>query len=191
MSSYDFERGFWDGESSSDEADDESGVPSEAEAGELFADALLLLKLKGKISARDVCVLSYYGKLAGLKGPAADFGYKPSSPSGHFQRHLDRVLKIDAQVGDAYEFDVPKFDRLLGERVTESIPSLLAHEELSKEIQQTPGMQFKLEESLVGREWASIYTAHPVVTNAPEGGTRVANCLLRRWRTIPKNETLC
>ena len=67
MASYAFERGFWDGESSSDDADDESGVPSEAEAGELFADALLLLKLKGKISARDVCVLSYYGKLAGLK----------------------------------------------------------------------------------------------------------------------------
>ena len=37
-----FVRGFWVGESSSDDADDEPIVPSEAEAGELFADALLL-----------------------------------------------------------------------------------------------------------------------------------------------------
>ena len=168
-SHYRFEHGIWDGEETSDDEDDEDRDPSEGEGGDMFAEALLLLKMKGKISARDVCVLSYYAKHAGLTGPAVDFAYKPSSPSGHFQRHLDRVLKIDSRVSDAYEFDVPKFERLRGERTTETIPSLLASEQLAKEVEETPGIQFRLEESLACREWASVYTSHPVVTSAPEG----------------------
>ena len=71
--------------------------PTAATAGIDLADCLVFLKNKGKLSARDVCVLAYYAQHAGVTGPAVQYAFRPDAPSGHFQRHLDSVLGVSGR----------------------------------------------------------------------------------------------
>ena len=64
------------------------------EAGMEFVDLLLDLKVKGKLSAKDVCTLCWHAKHAGAQGPAQDLAFRPDAPTGHFQRHLDTCTGV-------------------------------------------------------------------------------------------------
>ena len=64
------------------EDDDDDEVPSREIAGQEAADYLVDCKLKGRLSAKDVCVISYWFTLAGAEGAASQFFLKSSSQSG-------------------------------------------------------------------------------------------------------------
>ena len=83
----------WDCESSDSECDNDDQLPSPTQASQELADYLLDLKTRGRLSARDVCVISHLAKRAGVKGATAEFAYKPSAQSGKFQAHLDTIIK--------------------------------------------------------------------------------------------------
>lgn len=138
-------------------------------AGQEFADMLFDLKVKGRLSARDVCVLSFYASLAGLVGPACDFGFRPSAPTGHFQRHLDTIVGTNTKVEGAYMLTVPAYDKYGLSRTTIDIETIPMHEALNSEVENNPDVQARLVASIAANEWTDHYTQHVVKRTAPEG----------------------
>ena len=151
-----------------DELDLNALSPLEA-SGE-FADMLLDLQYRGRLSARDVCVLSFYAARGGLRGRAADLAYNPYAQTGKFQRHLDRVLgTLRAIDDDLYSLSVPGYDRFKASRADVIIPAIPPHEVLSQEVDASPDLARQLRDQVSGNEWSQAYHAHPAVTTAPEG----------------------
>ena len=86
--------------------------PSPDEARAEFANVLIELPLKGKISAKDFCTLAYYAKFAQLVGPMRDFAYKPSAHSGHFRRQATKTLGVEADfLQESCTLSVPGLDK--------------------------------------------------------------------------------
>ena len=80
--------------SESGEEEDLREVSAE-EAGDLLVQRLLELHYTNRLSAKGVCVLSWWASKAGACGPVSDFAVLPSSQSGVFQRHLDKVAGVN------------------------------------------------------------------------------------------------
>jgi hypothetical protein len=81
----------------SDDSESDGELPADDASNELL-DFLATLKLQGELSAKDVCIIAHLGAAAGLTGPAAKLAYNPKAPSGHFNRHFKKVLKLDTEV---------------------------------------------------------------------------------------------
>ena len=139
-------------------------------ASQEFADYLIGLQTKGKISAKDVCALAFYAKLANLTGKATELALKPSSPTGHFQRHLDKCLGLLDYVDEhSYTLRLPGTDRHSESREVFDIPVVPPHEALADELGKATGAKEKLAEAIANREWGRAYMEHPVVQRAPTG----------------------
>eukprot|EP00969_Alexandrium_andersonii_P364925 15465145-Alexandrium_andersonii.AAC.1 len=81
--------------SDSEESDAEDELAEGAEAGAMFMDYVLDLYYAGRMTAKAVCVLSWWGTRAGMAGPAKDFAYRPSAQSGQFQAKMNRALGVE------------------------------------------------------------------------------------------------
>ncbi len=73
---------------------EESELTGEA-CSERFFDLLVQLKTASKLSAKDVCVISYWASKAGLCGRGADLALAPSAESSNYSRHFDRVVGVE------------------------------------------------------------------------------------------------
>ena len=133
------------------------------EAGMEFVDLLLDLKVKGKLSAKDVCTLCWHAKHAGAQGPAQDLAFRPDAPTGHFQRHLDTCTGVGRDVAGAYTLTVPGHDKYSLSRVDMTIPCLPLHETLAQEVQQDTSLAKACRSQLDGHEWSANYMDHPLV----------------------------
>ena len=67
--------------------------PISAEStGVALADLLMERKARGRLSAKDVCLLSCVGKHAGPTDPATEWAFHPDAAlTGHCQRHMDKA----------------------------------------------------------------------------------------------------
>ena len=166
---YAFEEAFVAEVGADASSDSDEGELSPPEASQELADFLTDLKLKGKLSAKDICLIAWYAKIAGLTGAAADFAFRPNAPSGHYNRHVKSVLKLDEYVNGVYEVAVPGHDRYSMGRVTHQLPALNPHESLAMELEANPNMALELERSCVDKEWSSAYFEHAVVRSAAPG----------------------
>jgi hypothetical protein len=154
----------------SDDSDsDEDGPLTPAQSSQELADLLGELKLRGKLSARDVCLISWYAKLAGLTGAAADFAFRPSAPTGHYNRHFKAVLKLGMEVESSYTFAVPGHDRYSTDRMVHQVPAIVPHETLAAELVAEPHLLGRLQNSVRDVEWSDVYYNHPVVQAAAPG----------------------
>ena len=150
------------------EKDDGSDCDDGLVAGSEFTDLLLELKHKGKLSAKDVCVLCYWAARAGARGPAKRMSYPPNSQSGKFQPHLDRILGIARDLEeDEYVISTPGYDRHELSRVTLKIPALPPHETLTREWEKSRQHIADLQDQIRNKEWTKAYHDHPVVARAP------------------------
>jgi hypothetical protein len=155
---------------SDDESDSgDEGSLTPLSASQELADLLANLKLKGKLSSRDVCIIAFLGKAAGLQGAATDFALRPSSSSGHFHRHFKKVLKLDAVVEGDYTLPVPGQARFSIERSLHPIPVLVPHETLAAELAASPALVGRLQNSIREQEWSDAYYSHEVVRSANPG----------------------
>lgn len=140
------------------------------EAGEEFAELLLDLKAKGKLSAKDVCSLCWYASGARVNGPANDMWLHPDSKTGHFQRKLDTVCGFGSHVENGYTLPVPGVGKTDSsdddQRMTLSLPCLPIHECLQEELDTSPEVLQQCKDRLNGKEWSSHYWEHPVVRSA-------------------------
>eukprot|EP00969_Alexandrium_andersonii_P211285 9331341-Alexandrium_andersonii.AAC.1 len=151
----------------SDESSDDDMELSPGQASQELADFLISLQMRGRLSARDVCTICFLAKSANLCGAAAEFAYKPSAPSGHFQRHLDRILKVDEALGDdIYEMTVPGSDKLILGRTPLSLPAIPPHETLAQEVAELSNGAELLEQKRAAIEWGQAYEQRPVVRAA-------------------------
>ena len=67
-----------------------------------FFNFVVSLKLKGEISARAACVLSYWAKRGGLAGQGAKLAMHPNRSGGSFSDHFDKVVGIAEHMGSYF-----------------------------------------------------------------------------------------
>ena len=88
------------------ESIDDIGIDPEddmLEAQVRLADLLINMKMSGKLSAQDVCLLMHWAVKAGLpSGPAAELGYLASEgQTGHYNKHINKVIGLGRQLEGA------------------------------------------------------------------------------------------
>ena len=156
--------------SESDSDFEEAGELDPLDAGKEFADFLLELRMLQKLSARDVCLLAYYAKHAGVVGYARDYAFPPGKRSGHYQRHLDTVTNMSTTLDQKYVMEVPGSTKFYNARTKLQLPCLPPHECLQAEVSESPNLREDLRDALSQEpDWLDTYTAHPVVTSAKPG----------------------
>ena len=133
-----------------------------------LANQLIALKTSGKLSARDVCVLMWWAKHAGLpEGPATAFAFTPATTqTGHFNRHFNVALGMDTDLEGSYNLRVPGPTAVDFDSNAAYVPCLPPHESLEQELADTPGLQDQLAATIANREWSSQHMEHPVVKSA-------------------------
>ena len=155
----------------SDGSDAESGPespPSKEDAVSSLVDYLVTRKLLGKMSAKEVCCISYWAHQAGLDGPIKDFALKPDSPTGHFERKFAAAMGYEQYQGRAMILDVPGHSASTMSRVVHQLPFIPAHEALHDEMLNTPGLDETLAADVAVGAWPDSYVHHPV-TRASAG----------------------
>jgi hypothetical protein len=91
-----------------DESDDEN--KPEEESSQCLFDLLVQYKMGGVLSAKAVCTIAHWAKLAGMKGKACELGVPPSRTGGAFSLHFDKVLGLDVAMKDEwYTIGVPTY----------------------------------------------------------------------------------
>eukprot|EP00959_Pyramimonas_sp_CCMP1952_P312372 6538411-Pyramimonas_sp.AAC.1 len=61
------------------------------EHAELLQDYIMYLYACGTISAKDVCILSYYIMKSGSRGDWSKMAVPPEQSTGNYQKKLDRI----------------------------------------------------------------------------------------------------
>lgn len=79
---------------------------------------------RGKVSAKDVCILALLAKQCGATSPSTDLSFQIDAPSGHYQRHLTAALHLDEPLECAYTMEFPAREKHAIERTTIEIPAL-------------------------------------------------------------------
>ena len=111
-------------------------------AGEMFIDFLLTLHFSGHMSAKSLCVLSWWASRAGALGPAQKYAFRPDAPSGHYQRHVDlqNCVNIKEMKSKMRKVPVPKYSKHdAGKSVVEH-PVQAPHDVLCQEIAEDPSI---------------------------------------------------
>jgi len=135
-----------------------------------FFDLLVELKMSGKLSAKTVCVLSYWAKGAGVCEPGSKLAFPPNRTGGHYSAHFDKVVGLDeALKQDWYKINLPGHSKHDVSRTVMEVAAAPAHEVLAKEVSETPGMMKELRRSIDAGEWPDAYTEHPVAQREAPG----------------------
>lgn len=82
-----------------------------AEAGQELFDTLVELKLRGVLSARQVCTLACLAAKAGAKG-VERLGMAPDKQTGKYSRHFDHVAGGEECKDDLYHMGVPRRSKI-------------------------------------------------------------------------------
>ena len=165
------------------ESEDET-EPSPEEARGLLLMFLLELFYTHSLSARSLCVICYWAAKAGALGPAVNYGLKPDSPSGHFQRKVDVVTGINLQSASQtmYKVSVPQHNKYDLSRTSHEMVVQLPHEcfveEMTKNLHAAVGP--------LDSEWTKAYLEHPVVLRSP-GKTVMPYAVLSGWHLFYKH----
>ena len=154
-----------------------SADPTREEAGEELASLLLHLKQRGKLSAKDVCVVAWWATGAGASGPVCQLAFPPDRQStGHYQRHIDNTLGSGLSEADHYLVAAPRFLQHSAAREVRSLPILPPHECLHEEALAVGTLGETLRQTTAMGEWPPAYYKHPVV-QASAPGTVSPLCL--------------
>ena len=137
-------------------------------AAQEFIDLLLLLYTSSQISAQHFAVLCYYAHWGGLSH-VGEFAHPPGKPSGHYQRHLGKVLGFDEIKARFYSLDVVGAKPGQANRSVLSIPARPPHEVVEAETSHTDDTSLiKLMEAKQGNLLPPSYHTHPLVVNHPD-----------------------
>ena len=149
-----------------EDQDDDWTSMSPAAAGQEFVDMLMDLKTKGRLSARDVCVLSFFATRAGCVGPAKEVAHRPDAQTGHFQRHLDTLFPPSEAMTHQYILQVPAYDKYSLGRTTIPVPVLPLHEVLHEELCDAQDVATSFRKTVREGKMPPSYTQHRIVRGA-------------------------
>jgi hypothetical protein len=159
----------WEDDGSGWGSDCSDEAKSEKEtAVEEVLDMLMSLYMGSIISARVFCVLCYWLAKAGL--PFGQYGLRPHASSGHYKRHLDKVLGVHDFSKDLYEVPIAGHRKHDLSRTRHNICSLPPHEQLNAEVASDPSIDLRLEEAKRDKSLPPAYFEHPVVKQNPAEG---------------------
>ena len=139
---------------------EEDEDPQGGEAEEELLAFLLERQRVGKMSAKDICTISYWCGRAGLQ-EVGKLGMRPETSSGNFKRKVDGILK--KRLGspgkkNGYLVPMPSFIRASGERGVHDLFCRPPHELVLEEVGQ-------LDVAMALDDWKPPpnYYEHPVV----------------------------
>ena len=99
------------------------------------------LRSRAILSAKQVCLLAFFAHGPGCCGSVADLAFAPGKQSGHYQRHLDTVLKTDLDVSALYTLEVPSYNRYEGIRGTTPVYVYPPHEAFAAEVRANASLR--------------------------------------------------
>jgi hypothetical protein len=145
--------------------EDAAETEKKVEAGVQLSELLLRCNVDGRLSAKDLCTIAYWASKAGALGPVRSLAHNPEAPSGHFQRHLDRVAGLRGAPDTFMHLQVPGHTKYNAERDVQEVKVLPPHESLNKEVVRDPGIL----DQIRPEEWPPSHGEHQVV-RANRGG---------------------
>ena len=152
-----------DGAEASPSAGRVVGASASAEAAEdaettgvELADYILQLHVSGRLTAKDACILSHFAERAGARGPVKDLAFRPSAPSGHFQRHLDSVAGLRSLA--FHRVQMPSYCETTHQRSTHDVAVRPPHDALHQEFVDSPELVAKARAAAA----PACYAEHPV-----------------------------
>ena len=95
----------WEAASNSD-SDSDDEIPLGIGAGRQLVELLVCLLASGAITAQTLCLVCYWASRAGAAA-CAEWGLRPGSNSGHYQRHVDICMHIDMHSDSLYHIGIP------------------------------------------------------------------------------------
>lgn len=133
-----------------------------AEAGGQLAELLLQLHVDGQLSAKATCSIGYWAVKAGAAGPVRGLAYNPSAPTGHFQRHLDRMAGLRGAPDEFISIPVPSHTKHSRDRAVQMVRVYPPHECLHREVVADPAILEQVRPEL----WPEEFHSHPVIRAA-------------------------
>ena len=137
-------------------------------AGEVLADMLVQMKVKGRLHATEVCVLAFWAAKAGACGFVGRLAYKPGRPTGNYNRHFSERMQVPKIDRTLYSVDVPGHHRHDLSRTTHSTLVRPAHERLAEEFKASPAMAADLADAIRIGDMPPAYFQHPLFGKAGE-----------------------
>lgn len=142
-----------------------------AEMAEEFIDMIVSLKRRGRLSAKEACIICFWATGAGseLSKPSsktAQVAYKPYLPeeqTGHYSRHFDSVTVPAGSHNSLSPIEVPVYNKYDGSRSVEQIYAAAAHELLAQEVADNPQLHHQLEAWHSEDQLPQTYFSSPVV----------------------------
>ena len=133
---------------------------------ELF-NVLVELKLVGKLSAKNCCIIAFWAKHAGASGPATKLAVKPNAQSGKFSDKFDAVVGKPAESSTFYDLELARRVRHSALRVWDTIPVRLPLEAMCEQLQNDGEvLAAELRAARLDGELPPCYLEHPAVQAA-------------------------
>lgn len=154
-------------EDSGDEAPLESLSSEECQTE--FAKLLTDMYVTGALSAKSLCLVCYWAMRSGAKGPIVQLGMAPTPHTGHYQRHLDSVLRLKETEAKMHRIAVPVYSKNSASRESTLLEVLPPHEAIWEETTEDPTIREEFEAQLRNQEWGAAYKTHPVTQGRSKG----------------------
>ena len=162
----------WDGVAEDDPGADPYEL-DEIESSAELAQMIIDLKRSHHISAKQACVLAWWASRVGGCGLVASLACHPTTQSGHFSRHFDRVTGLAALQAEApkYHLELPGHRRCDASRSLELVPVLPPHEAISAEVNYdgVEHMQQLLAQAIADNKLPPAYFENDIVKENPAG----------------------
>ena len=130
---------------SEDERSDADG--NEDAAAGAFIQHMIMLYLRRTLTAVQFCEAVCYAGLAGVPS-ASKYGHRPGAPSGHYQRHLIKVLLESSDVAELYTLRVPGSSTSALGRAKLDFVAMVPHEVIDKDLRADPASVLKVREAI-------------------------------------------
>ena len=156
-----------EGSNADDLADAEWEEATPADAEEELLSHILENQRRGHLSAKTICVISYWAGKAGLD-TVGTLAVRPDSSTGNFQRKVDQVRRArEGECPGGYVVAIPAAIRASYERGIHDLVCIPPHEALVNEMRGNVGVELAA--------WGRVpnYLSHPVATAMRAPGTPV------------------
>ena len=145
----------------------EPGALSRVQGEDGLARLLIDRYESGRMSATDVCVISYWSSHAGATGFISQMAKPPGDPStGHYSRHLRRVLNMKEVESQLLHITVPGHSRHDLSRCEYQVPVLPPHEAFAREFTENLDVHTLLAEHREKGLLPPIYEEHPIAVGS-------------------------
>lgn len=150
------------GGASDSESDDE--VAPLSPGAELVA-YMTELYMQRKITAKDMCLLSYWAGQAGV-AEVQPHAFRPNAPSGHYQRHLNSSLEFLRDQSALYSMSMPSYQHSVVDRGEHMLHVIPPHEAVASSMTDASA-RVQFSGLLNDNAMPTAYTSHPLVQAHP------------------------